>query len=223
MAADPDPVQNQFIFGYGSLISCTSAARTGVVCAAPIPCTVAGLARSWHARVTTTSPITSSVHAATAVTITQGCDVSDKCSGVLLAVTGEELAKFDVREGGYKRVSVPPAAVTVRTDAVLPDTAAIWCYVSNHMVPADECAPIYQTYVDVILSGACDGFGREFALDFIRTTRDWSVLVDDRPEPRYTRADLDFLQDTARVQMVDALLSEAAPELLARRLSLTTH
>ena len=97
---------NQFILGYGSLMNSQSAALTGLTSAA-IPVRVKNLKRSWSARVFFTSS-DGQVHHCTAVTIVQSpTSCGDVCSGVLLAVTSLELAKFDVREKGYSRVQVP--------------------------------------------------------------------------------------------------------------------
>jgi cation transport regulator ChaC len=171
-----------FVFGYGSLICPESRAITAPEQAHKIatPVTVHHMERVWSKR---------TLNGMTAMGV-RFVEQSE-CIGVILPVSGKELAQFDVREQGYDRVPLElsnveqvsflgeehyeeddhevflQAKASNATDAI-----QIWVYVQRIESPATPEHPIVQTYVDTILRG-CLGISEEFAQEFISSTKGW--------------------------------------------------
>jgi len=121
--------------------------------------------------------------------------------GVLVPVSDEELAQFDVRELGYDRVplqhdSVEPFDVgTSKEDSNNNelcyfnhvqnknnhDSIHVWVYRDQASCPVQREAPIAQSYLDVILRGCCT-ISDDFARAFLTTTRGWHARDLDKDE-----------------------------------------
>lgn len=191
-----------FIFGYGSLISAESRARTGYFGEA-MPCTIHEVRREWNAVVPE--------FGVTAVGII--LDPRSSCNGVIFPVAESELPKFDARETGYTRVLLRSGGVA-GLDIKDLISGNIWTYtINNPGVPSRE-NPIAQSYLDVILS-ACFDFGDEFAKKFILSTKLWDYpWINDRKNPRYPRS----LKEVPLASKIDKILEELIPnEFLARK------
>ncbi len=189
------------LFGYGSLICTHSRSRTGVSGDA-FPVELTGITRRWSV------PVPS--YQATAVGAHE--DPEGRCNGVVFMVDEDNLARFDEREQGYRRIAVPWHRVTPSTDLPLPTALPLWAYVGHNKHEPLPGRPIMQSYLDVILNG-CLTYGETFARQFLRTTAPWQHLVDDRPHPNYPRA----MNNPELPPRVDALLASELPELLAGR------
>ena len=188
-----------FIFGYGSLINSESRKRTGKSGAA-YPVSVVGIERRWGAQITlpTTLRVHNDISKFSAVSVNDVVNSTAWANGVLVAVTDEELKKFDDREIGYKRIKVGTHRIQPYpvNGIDFPDltSADVWCYVMPKSGLRSEPSPEYpicQTYLDVILQG-CDEISSEFTRDFLKTTADWGVqgsYIDDRQHPGYPRFD----------------------------------
>lgn len=159
-------------------------------------------------------------------------------NGVLFPTRSHhDLTAFDIREVGYSRVSVPldkirllpeagclvarARAITLQSeiseaslhtketkDKKIP---RVWIYVpdASHTASPSVEYPILQTYVDVCIEGCLLWGGREFAIEFLKGTSNWSeYYLNDTPMSRrpwlhrkdYKRVDecLRALSDTVR-------------------------
>ncbi|TXR54034.1 gamma-glutamylcyclotransferase family protein [Reinekea thalattae] len=184
-----------YIFGYGSLICGDSRSRTGVTANA-YAIEVEGIARRWSAYIPSWSGTAVSAH----------LDPKSRCNGVYFAVDDENLALFDEREYGYRRVALPWQAVMPLDQTPLPRDGTLWVYVGNSVdIPSPE-KPILQSYLDVIINGCLD-IDESFARRFIELTGQWGHLVNDRDAPLYLRP-LARKSSTARI---DELLNKQLP------------
>lgn len=221
-----------FVFGYGSLMCPRSRAITApdIDPSNAQPVVVQDVERVWSVRVEVAGMT------AMGVRFRKGAH----CTGVLLPVTKEQLQKFDVRELGYTRVKVeldnveqvPFLPDHLRNDEHVVFAAKkeqgwnervfVWIYVQEDSISleANGTFPIAQSYVDVILRG-CFSISDEFAHSFMRTTHGWDsdhpdgILVNDRHDPLYIRADSEFSQEKG--ELVDELLSRHYPEAMDKR------
>ena len=117
--------------------------------------------------------------------------------GVLVLADVNELTSIDSREIGYHREAI---------DAGQNRNAYI--YVSNdayHRWASDAC-PIWRSYVDCVLAGYLEVFGRDGAERFIASTEGWdrAAILDDREEPKYPRA---VKLTPAEASVIDQLLT----------------
>lgn len=178
------------VFGYGSLICPDSRAITAPTVAdrTVLPVSIKGVERTW-AKQSQTSKATSM-----GVQFREGAE----CVGVLVPVNDSELKSFDKREVGYDRYEIPlediepvvhllgdnDSAQTVYDNTFLgedfdlehaTDVPQVWIYVQQDPVPASPQFPIAQSYVDIMLRG-CLTISKEFADEFIQTTKGWDPL-----------------------------------------------
>lgn len=191
------------LFGYGSLICADSRRRTGVSGDA-IPVELSGIDRRWSVPVPD--------YRSTAVGAHE--DPDSRCNGVVFIVDDDNLARFDQREQGYRRLRIDWGDVQPAGLEALPDHYPLWAYVGHHSDEPQPDRPIMQTYLDVILNG-CLGYGEDFAHRFLQTTGPWQHLVDDRHDPQYPRA----MDDPSIHPVVDDLLHQQLPDLIKERSS----
>lgn len=217
--ADATPT---FVFFYGSCISSESRARTGLsgLC---LPCTVSGFVRTWSASIDLTKHSAMLVNPkVTGITaVSAQASAGGVCNGVIVQIDPSELPRFDEREAGYDRRSLPASAIKLlrpeQDAASFPvETAQLWIYVHPEGSPT-AAFPVPQTYLDVMLLGCCE-YSEAFAEEFIRTTTGWgaepSSFIDDRATPAYVRASDEA---KARAEDWDAMLQKHAPDALAAR------
>lgn len=165
-----------FVFGYGSLISKESRERS-VISDQVFSVNIKGLERGWFA------------HSEKRKMAVLGVRENSPswCNGVLIGVDADQLEKFDLREASYTRIKVQASRVTCLEDNSVSDADTIWAYVPKKIEFPTEEYPIYQTYVDVSLSG-CLEYGESFASDFVTTTVFWEgPWIDDRDNPLFIR------------------------------------
>lgn len=187
-------LKEAYIFGYGSLISADSRARTGHSGEA-YACIVSGVQREWN--------LVAPQYRMVAVGAVYREE--SKCNGVVVAVGEVELPKFDAREEGYSRKELDRLGIILQ-DKDLP-IGDVWTYVVDLPGIPSEDNPIVQSYVDVILT-ACFDYGEEFARTFVKTTKGWeNPWINDRKEPRYPRA----MSSTPLASKIDSLLKELIP------------
>ncbi|MFG1364505.1 gamma-glutamylcyclotransferase family protein [Xanthobacter versatilis] len=211
-----------FLFGYGTLISEPSRTSTSHRQVVAVPARVSarfGLVRAFVARGGARSGA-----GFTALGLRQPRDgeVPSSINGVVFPVLDAgEMAAFDRREGGYRRVEVDPALVEGVGWQGLPRSGRVWIYVpkgvqmgieldreagapDNGVLP-DAAFPLVQSYIDVVLQGAF-AEGAAFARELIETTFDWSEFwLDDRPTPRRPWA------QTEQAGAIDRLLASVEP------------
>lgn len=172
--------KRHFLFGYGSLISASSRAKTGETGQA-WPVVLHGYQRHWS--IMTTEFSMSSV---AVVQDAQAC-----CNGVLIEINEQELPAFDKREQGYQRALIPAQQLKPYQGHRLPE-GDVWIYYSQTVsVPTSAC-PIVLSYLDVILAG-CLHISEAFTRDFVNMTQGWQhTLLNDRLKPRYPRVEPDI-------------------------------
>ena len=115
----------QFIFGYGSLINSTSRNATvgKIVPAIPVRVSAAvGYIRAWDDR-------SSSGFTALGLRKPGASEKASTINGVLYPVDGDDMAKYDIRERGYRRVEVPRDDLEAMSWQLLPATGRIWVYI----------------------------------------------------------------------------------------------
>ena len=202
-----------FIFGYGSLIN--SASR-GSTAGAPVPAlpvrvsSAFGYVRSWNDR---------SLSGFTALGVRKAGpgEAGSTINGVLYAVEGDDMAKYDLREAGYARVEVPREDIEALSWRRLPESGAIWIYVpvgpdgrpGLALPQPDAQYPLLESYVDVVVEGGLE-YGEDFARELLETTDGWSdYWLNDRELARRP-----WVHDP-KSAAVDALLA-ATPEAAAK-------
>jgi len=167
----------QFIFGYGSLINTASRDSTAGAATPAIPVRVSpgfGYIRAWNDR-------SSSGFTALGLRKADGIERAATINGVLYAVDGDDMAKFDAREQGYARVEVPREDIEAVSWRRLPESGRIWVYVPIKpngepgvgLPAADAQFPLLESYIDVVVEGGLE-YGEDFARELIETTSDWS-------------------------------------------------
>ena len=222
-----------WVFGYGSLISARSRARSGAS-GQYVSVLAKGLSRSWSARVDLEGSglcVNDSIKGTTAVSVRVVEDLGVVCNGVAVEVNEAELRKLDARESGYQRVRLPTEHLAPFGDPSLPSPLPpgekVWVYVSDTDDPATPDFPLIQSYIDVILLGAAEISAR-FVERFVATTAGWGgadgdgdgsggCWLDDRAKPGYVRADEKALE---RASEFDGLLRRLVPDAFRRRRAL---
>ena len=138
-------------------------------------------------------------------------------NGVIYAVEGNDMAKFDAREQGYARIEVLRQDIEAVSWQRLPETGRIWVYVpvgpsgepGEGLPAADAQYPVLEFYIDVVVEGGLE-YGDAFAREAIETTSDWSdYWLNDRELARRP-----WVRDPGSAA-VDKLLS-AAPDAAAK-------
>ncbi len=185
---------NNYLFGYGSLISKDSRCKTGITGKSYVV-RMKGLKRVWNINI--------KLVPTTAVGVVK--DENSICNGIIVEINENEIPKFDEREGKeYKRIKLDIKDVEFLGNDKF-DNGIIWVYVPKKPGIADDKHPILQSYVDVIVSG-CLEVNEAFAKEFVRTTYGWNNWINDRSNPRYTRH-LDY----PNVKRIDKILQESVP------------
>ncbi|MDI4657067.1 gamma-glutamylcyclotransferase family protein [Xanthobacter autotrophicus] len=207
-----------FLFGYGTLISEPSRTSTSRRQVVAVPARVSaqfGLVRAFVARGGARS---GAGFTAMGLRHRREGEEPSSINGVVFPVRdAEEMAAFDRREGGYRRVEVDPALVEAVGWQGLPRSGRVWIYVPkgidmnreagapDDLVLPDAAFPLVQSYIDVVLQGAL-AEGGAFARELIETTFDWSPFwLDDRPTPRRPWA------ETEQAGAIDRLLASTEP------------
>lgn len=172
----PDPVPQHVVFGYGSLINPASANRTLGRPHVPGPFPVAelrGYVRCWDAVIHTRRLEADDHDPARAVSLNitdQDAGPEPFCNGVLIAVTADELARFDEREVHYNRIEITGQVRATAGDIDLTQ-ARVWTYVAKPeyriLPPGAFIAERYQQVVDEAVSA----YGEAFSATFAKTTR----------------------------------------------------
>lgn len=158
-----------------------------------------GWQRSWHHSVVT------DVGPVCAVTIHElnGRSVP----GFLLTAETEVLAILREREVGY----VPRRVAVVVEEDQRAETATAFVSTPECFRKGSRSFPIWQSYLDAVLTGYWDHGGEAAVRRFIRSSDHWDVpILSDRDQPLYAR------HVTMRSDLfptLDALLEAEAPQL----------
>ena len=171
------------IVGYGSLLSHDSRLRHSDIDCCSVPVSVSGFKRAW---------VTRSTGEQQTYVGAQVCSQS-QLNGVLLPI--EEIsAELKVRERDYRFIEVEMSQLDLHLmhhvqqfEATLKNKK-IWLCETLYKDTADNCHPVYQSYIDTCLIGCIETGVAHFAREFIDTTHFWEACwVDDRESPRYPR------------------------------------
>ncbi|MFB9885810.1 gamma-glutamylcyclotransferase family protein [Balneatrix alpica] len=183
-------VAHFWYFGYGSLVNGDTRPRDTLAS----PYRLQGWKRQWRHRIM----LAQGGHCA----LTVAPCATTSITGVLVQSPLVHLSALDERELGYNRIELPCASSN------LGEPAYIYQSQTDYFDWADERHPILQSYVDVVVCGYLNTFGKEAAIDFIRTTEGWHCpVLNDRAAPRYPRA-IQF--KPGQQAQVDQLLQEYA-------------
>jgi hypothetical protein len=204
----PD-IPTHFIFGYGSLINTASRNSTAgnPIPAIPVRVSAAfGYIRAWNDR----SP---SGFTALGLRVPSPGEQATTINGVLYAIDGDDMTKFDAREDGYARLEVPHADIEAVSWQTIPQTGHIWTYVPVRpgSVPGvglpqpDAAFPLLESYIDVVVEGGLE-YGPDFARELIETTANWSQYwLNDRELARRP-----WVHDS-KYAVVDQMLASVTP------------
>jgi hypothetical protein len=183
-----------FIVGYGSLINSPSRNDTAGKTIPAIPIRVLpsfGFIRSWNTRNPSARFTTLGLRKPNAG------EAAMTINGVLYPVEGQDMAKYDQREGSkYIRMEVPPSQIEPVGWQRLPEGGKFWVYVP--LLPVADGGtgrpgeglplavaefPLLQSYIDVVVEGGLE-YGPEFAREILETTDGWSRFwLNDRELP----------------------------------------
>ncbi|MEA5470594.1 hypothetical protein [Spirulina sp. 06S082] len=200
-----DPAKPQYIVAYGSLMA--KASRNSTISETQAtPIWIDGFERGWFYR--------SSVYSHTAPMTYLGAIAQPNAhfNAILVRIgvsVKRGIENLDRRETNYCRQRVKRDRIKPWWGAVQlgePD-AQIWIYYVQKPQPPNVQYPIFQSYLDITLSGAIEiDPTSEFGQQFIQTTTYWSSFwVNDRPQPE--RA---IETPIPRIQ-IDRILGTTAP------------
>jgi hypothetical protein len=167
----------QFIFGYGLLVNSASRDSTAGKRIPAIPVRISpefGYIRTWNDR-------SLSGFAPLGLRKPSANEKASTINGVLYAVDGDDMAKYDAREEGYARVEVPRDDIEAVSWQRPPEVGRIWVYIPVKQngepgvgLPAANAQfPLLESYIDVVVEGGLE-YGDDFARELIETTSDWS-------------------------------------------------
>ena len=183
--------EQNYIFGYGSLIESESRLRTTPEAINVYPVVIKGLKRGWFARTGGNSLSTTFL----------GCVIDNESTvnGVIYKVNEDEIKKIDSREKGYSRKLINISNIQFLFDFKDDINMNIWVYL-NEFENLEELKksspnkdfPIVQSYVDICINGCLEieaNFEKakevNFTQMFIQTTKYWSEFwANDRIYPR---------------------------------------
>lgn len=187
---------NQFVFGYGSLINLESVCNTiedKTMCENTYAVRIVNMKRGWYFRVSSSTPITlpwttlvcSDAHHFTT-------------NGILLPITDDELSQLDLREKGYRRMTIDTKRIEcLCKNKQIPQNATVYYYglPSSEFTLSNHDAPLLQSYIDTCLSGCIridsmlntGNTEYPFTTEFLNTTQQWDKMrywINDRVHPR---------------------------------------
>ncbi|WP_353473632.1 gamma-glutamylcyclotransferase [Salipiger sp. H15] len=137
-------------------------------------------------------------------------DPSCEIEGLIAPVDAEGWAALDLREAGYDRTD---ALRDVRHPAQTVAEMAIYVVPEVDRMAPDTDHPVLLSYLDVVLQGYLDEFGKPGAERFLASTANWDApILNDRAAPQYPRAQ--SLSDAERA-FVDAALAGLGAKVFA--------
>lgn len=158
-----------YFFGYGSLVNTATHDYSD-----PRPARLSGWRRTWaHTDLRDVAFLTAKPAP------------GDTIDGLIAAVPGADWAALDEREYAYDRVL---ASQAVGHDLPGAPEISVYAVPAERQAPGSHHHPILLSYLDVVLQGYLQVFGREGVTDFVATTDGWDApILDDRDAPRYPR------------------------------------
>lgn len=158
-----------YFFGYGSLVNTATHSYGGAQ-----PARLKGWRRAW-------------VHTSlreVAFLSAVPCENSE-IDGLIAEVPGADWAALDEREFAYERL---PASDRVQHGLSGAPEISVYAVAADKQNGVSEQHPILLSYLDVVLQGYLQVFGKEGLQGFVETTDGWDApILDDRAAPRYPR------------------------------------
>jgi hypothetical protein len=184
-----------YFFGYGSLVNTATHEYHD-----PRPARLSGWRRTWaHTDLRDVAFLTAIPAPDHAI------------DGLIAAVPGADWEALDLREYAYDRL---PASEAVHHDLPGVPEISVYAVPQTRQKPGSERHPILQSYLDVVLQGYLNVFGKDGAIAFMETTDGWDApILDDRSAPIYPRHQTITAQERS---LFDTLIESVG----ARRISL---
>lgn len=169
------------IFGYGSLVN----RKTWDFQAEYFKCSIIEWKRHWGQAIQVGQRLVSA--------LTVHPQHTANLRGILIKTDAETCKMIDIREMGYKRVSLPSDCVKLqnRMDESQIVNGSIYTYTSDHIKPhrIRKKPVILQSYIDVVADGFYNEFGERGFWEFFEDTLGWELqILNDRNRPLYPRA-----------------------------------
>lgn len=164
-------MQDPFFFGYGSLVN-----RATHGYGPAYRARIRGWKRAWRHSAARGVPFL------TAMPCPDG-----EIDGLVAMVPGGDWQALDQREAGYKRQCAGPGLRPELAGKGV-TAAQIYAVPADDWAAPDRDAPIWLSYVDVVLQGYLREFGEAGVREFMVTTEGWEIpIIDDRARPGYPR------------------------------------
>jgi hypothetical protein len=183
--ADAASRDQNYIFGYGSLIERASRISTAPHAQVAFPVSVKGIQRGWFDQMPDAHPGLTPTYLGAVE------DAEASTNGVVYAVTEAELAAYIERETGYVATEIEPDRFTFYDGRRAAPDARFHYFATKDPKAPNEEHPIVQSYVDIVMTGAMQQeanypLAQEagFVEDLVTGTSDWSPhWVNDRVFP----------------------------------------
>jgi hypothetical protein len=141
-----------------------------------------------------------------------------------------DLETLDIREGGYDRVELDAADITLYPSgeqvSAINAKDRYFIYQPPVIQPALASSPLLLSYIDVIAAGALS-ISESFAANFFQQNGGWDHILDDRKAPKYARVVPVSEQDQKYVDSYLAKLSQKqedfSPAILKNVVANITH
>lgn len=158
-----------YFFGYGSLVNLATHAFSDAH-----PARARGWRRVW--RHTNLRPV---------AFLTAVPDPSCTIDGMIAHVPNDDWAALDQRERAYTRIGAQDAVDHPLADA---HSIALYSIAADAHGKPDRAHPVLLSYLDVVVQGYLQCFGRDGVERFFATTSGWGApVMDDRAAPLYPR------------------------------------
>lgn len=171
-------------FGYGSLVNLKTHAYPDAT-----PARLTGWRRVWQQTTLRPAPFLS----------VEPC-VNTNIDGIVATVPNGDWVALDARERAYERLDISD-----RLDLIYPGPTVVYRVHEENKAPQLADGMIYLSYLDTVVQGFLDVFGRSGAESFFETTDGWNTpILNDRATPIYPRhqklsaAELDFVDQNLK-------------------------
>ena len=208
----PEIGDNDYVIGYGSLMSQSSAERTVGKIKERHPVNVTGFKRSFGLLINFYNLKTAFLSVKNSRDHTM--------NGVMMQLTKNDILNLDKREKGYCRLNIDKKNIELLDQFNFSNQDVnVWMYVINDQKPerGDDNYYIAQSYIDVFLSG-CLEVNDEFSLsgfadNCVKLTSDWDskVISNDRIFPRRP------MIEQPKALIIDELLQNIVPIAIEHR------
>lgn len=196
---NPRPDTHIAYFGYGSLVN-QATHRTDIAHYSKVR--LKGWRRHWLPR--------SNGFGGPAALLSVVRDADSEIEGLVVTDFARNLPALDERERNYKREELPVSSLTIpdnqknaEFDGIKSPKAQIYVATQKPEYTASNESKILRSYLDAVMQGYLNNFGREGLLRFIETTDNFEIgILEDRGGPRYPRS---VLISSSERQLFDEL------------------